>query len=253
MNKNELLLELSNRCKNERLNRNISLKELYDITKIPVDVLNSLENDENYIVNNPYSKYLLKLIAKNLNLDISDIEKLLNKPEETKVNRNFDIRKGINTTVSTILAMSTIIYATNVNKIKNTPDKFETYLKLISEEDNYPKNPNMYNYNPVSSASMYSEKEISFIAKGKVWFTVYIDGVEKVIKLSKDEEKKLKFNNKIKFETVVNADKLIINFKGKTVKLSDNSKILHNIFVDEEGIFINGYNLLNEDLVKRKK
>ncbi|RUM61852.1 MAG: hypothetical protein DSY59_01135, partial [Persephonella sp.] len=62
MNKQELLIELSNRCKEERLKRNISLKELHNLTKIPIDVLRNLEENEDYIMNNPYSKYLLKFI-----------------------------------------------------------------------------------------------------------------------------------------------------------------------------------------------
>ncbi len=253
MNKQELLIELSNRCRDERLKRNITLKELHNITKIPIDVLRNLEENEDYIINNPYSKYLLKFIAKNLNVDISDIEAILNKPEEEKVNNKFDIKKGVNTTISTVLAMSTILYAANVNKIKSHPDKFETYLKLISEEGNISSNKSLYDYNPNPSNLKFEEKKIKFIAHGKVWFTAYIDGTEKVIKLLPSEEKEIKFFNKIKVETVGNADKLFITFKGKTVKLTDNSKILHNIFIDEEGIFINGYNVLQNPNITANK
>jgi len=244
LNKQELLIELANRCREERLRRNIPLKGLHNITRIPIDVLKNLEENEDYIINNPYSKYLLKFIAKNLNIDISDIEAILNKPEEEKVSNNLDIKKGINTTISTVLAMSTILYAANVSKIKSHPDKFEIYLKLISEENNTQSNKSLYDYNPNPSISKFEEKKIKFVANDKVWLTAYIDGVEKVIKLSPNEEKEIKFFNKIKVETVGNADELFINFKGKTVKLTDNSKILHNIFIDEEGIFINGYNIL---------
>jgi len=45
---------------------------------------------------------------------------------------------------------------------------------------------------------------------------------------------------------VGNADNLFISFKGKTVKLTENSKILHNIFIDDEGVFLNGYNILSD-------
>ncbi len=253
MNKQELLIELSNRCRDERLKRNISLKELHNITRIPIDVLKNLEENEDYIINNPYSKYLLKFIAKNLNIDISDIEAILNKPEDEEISNKLDIKKGINTTISTVLAMSTILYAANVNKIKKHPDKFEIYLKLISEENNTQSNKSLYEYNPNPSISKFKEKKIKFVANGKVWFTAYIDGIERVIKLSPNEEKEIKFFSKIKIETVGNANELFINFKDKTVKLTDNSKILHNIFIDEEGVFINGYNILQNKNITASK
>ncbi len=246
MDKLQLLLELSNRCKEKRKEKRLSLEDIYKLTYIPIDILNKLEMDEEYIKNNPYSKFLLKFIAKVLKVDISDIEELLNKPEEIKSKNSLDIKKGINTTVSIVLSLSTIIYASNINKENKNPDKFEVYLKLISEENNETVSQKLTYASSGNQNLQNEEKIITFKAKGKVWLTAYIDGNEKVIKLTKGDKVNVKFYNKIKIETVGNADNLFITFKGKTVKLSENSKILHNIFIDDEGVFLNGYNILSD-------
>jgi hypothetical protein len=44
-------------------------------------------------------------------------------------------------------------------------------------------------------------------------------------------------------DTVGNADKLNIIYGDQEVKISDR-EIIHNVFVDSEGIFYNGYNVL---------
>ncbi|NPA12779.1 MAG: hypothetical protein GXO45_02200, partial [Aquificae bacterium] len=48
-----------------------------------------------------------------------------------------------------------------------------------------------------------------------------------------------------KFETIGNADNLIIIFNKKSIDF--NNKIIHNLFVDAEGVFFNGYNLTKEE------
>ncbi|NPA54590.1 MAG: hypothetical protein GXO21_08010 [Aquificae bacterium] len=90
-------------------------------------------------------------------------------------------------------------------------------------------------------------KKISDIvlkANSDIWLTAYVDGKEVILKLKKGEKKKITFCKKIRFETIGNANKLEVVFDNKKVKLSQNRKILHNVFVDSEGIFINGYNIV---------
>jgi len=168
VDKLQLLLELSNRCREKRKERKLSLEDIYKLTYIPIDILNKLEKDEDYIKNNPYSKYLLKFVAKVLKVDISDIEELLNKPEEIESKSSLDIKKGINTTVSIVLSLSTIIYASNFNKENKNPDKFEVYLKLISEENNETVSKNLTYASSGNQNLQNEEKIITFKAKGKV-------------------------------------------------------------------------------------
>jgi len=80
-------------------------------------------------------------------------------------------------------------------------------------------------------------------ADDEVWIIATIDGEKTIFNIKKDEEKTLYFGNKIVFETVGNADKLKIIFEDQEVKISDR-EIIHNVFVDSEGIFYNGYNVL---------
>ena len=76
-----------------------------------------------------------------------------------------------------------------------------------------------------------------------MWIAISVDGEKSIINLKEGESKTIHFNNKIVFETIGSADKLKIIYDGKEVKISGR-EIVHNVFVDSEGIFYNGYNVL---------
>jgi hypothetical protein len=246
MNK-EALLELANICKEKKREKGITSEALFEITKIQADIIEKLLNDEEYILKNfPYSKFLLLQIARALEIDIEDFKRKLKIKDDIKTKDNVDfkkVKKTINTAVVSVLTISTMIYASTLNNTKNNDDNIYKYLEQNKTANNQSESKILLN-NSYSELDNIQENKIEFIAEGDIWLTAYIDGIEKVIKLKKGERKTVTFFSKIKIETLGNPQNLTINFKGKKVKLSPNKKILHNIFIDNEGIFINGYNQL---------
>lgn len=88
-----------------------------------------------------------------------------------------------------------------------------------------------------------SQKQIILKSNGDVWITASIDGEKKIFNIKEGEVKVITFTNKIAFETIGNVHQLIMVFDDKEISLKD-KEIIHNVFVDGEGIFYNGYNLL---------
>lgn len=244
MNK-KTLIELSNICKEARELQGVSLEELKFRTKIPVDILQYLENDVIFLEQNyPYSKFLLKVIARSLNIDISELEKNLQDKDDIENISRFDLerlKKAVNTSLTSLLAFSTLIYAATLNNNKEKNNNFYNFLTLISSNSEEKADSNSQIR---ENDEVLEPIEIKFIATGDSWITAYIDGEEKVIKLKKGDEKTVKFFYKIKVETLGNPQNLKVSFKNKIVKFKDKRKIIHNIFIDKDGIFVNGYNLL---------
>ncbi len=246
MNK-EALVELSNICKEKQIEKGISLEVLFDITKIQMDIIEKLLNDEEYVIKNfPYSKFLLLQIAKALEIDIEEFKKKLTIKDDNKSKDGLDfkkVKKTINTAVVSVLTISTMIYASTLNNQNDNEDTLFKYLQQTSKDNKLNEEKNLLQ-NSYSEIDNIQENKIEFIAEGDIWLTAYVDGIERVIKLKKGESKTITFFSKIKIETLGNPQNLIINFKGQKVKLGLDKKILHNIFIDNEGIFINGYNQL---------
>lgn len=86
-------------------------------------------------------------------------------------------------------------------------------------------------------------RSITLKSTGDVWITAMIDGEKTIFNIKDGETKTINFQNKIAFETIGNVNQLIIQFGEQEVSFKD-KEVIHNIFVDEEGIFYNGYNVL---------
>ncbi len=227
--------------KKEREKQNVSLKELSKKLKIPIFVLKKLEEDEKYIEENyPYSILMLKSIAKELNIknlnfeeSKSTKEKNFEKIEENKNKaRNFDkplkdkflsiFRIG---SLSIIISIFIIISYSFKDKSKTEIPEYKLSSKNFEED---------FNISYVSSP-------LVLVATNDIWISADIDGKKEVISLKKGQSKTIPFKNNIHFETIGNADSLTIIYNGKKVSFSN--KVIHNIFVDAEGIFKDGYNL----------
>jgi transcriptional regulator with XRE-family HTH domain len=251
MNK-EALLELANICREKQKEKNVSLQTLFDITKIQISIIEKLLNDEEYVINNfPYSKFLLLQIAKALDIDVDEFQKKLSLTDDPKTGGNVDfkkVKKVINSSVTIVLTISTMIYAYSLDGRNNIENNILKYLQKekASKEDKAAEKYALLNKS-ADSLSKIEENKIVLVASGDVWLTAYIDGFERVIKLKKGESKTITFFHKIKIETLGNPSNLTVKFKGKSVKFNSAKKILHNIFIDHEGIFINGYNKLAEN------
>ncbi|MGC9006201.1 MAG: helix-turn-helix domain-containing protein, partial [Sulfurihydrogenibium sp.] len=132
-----------------------------------------------------------------------------------------------------VFVMMFFLYANATFSIKNPDVKVNHVVEKIY--DNQKPNGQTDTQKTVDHIVLESE--------GDVWITLSIDGEKKIINLKEGETKTIYFNEKISFETIGNADKLKIIFDGQEVKISGR-EIIHNVFVDSEGVFYNGYNVL---------
>jgi len=232
-------------CKEEREKRGLSREELHRITKIPVDIIRRLEEDENYLRKDPYAYFLMKVLVSYYNLDIQltrdfDTQEQTEKPvehreEEKEERQGFFFR--FFKAVFTFVVIFTAGFLGLSSKDKNDDDFLE-FLHAFT----YPHPEPASHTAIIDATSKSGTKKISLKANDYVWLTAYIDGREKVIKLRKGQRMRLSFKNKIRFETIGNADNLVIIYEDKKVDFE--KKVVHNLFVDGEGVFFNGYNLV---------
>ncbi len=227
-------------CKEEREKRGLSLQDVHNVTKIPVDIIKRLEEDENYISKDPYARFLMKVLIDFYQLDIQlttsspeTEKKEVKKDVEEK--QSFIVRflKGVFTTTVSFFIIDTAIQS-------NTKESINIEQQLIKFETPDKKSFLLSHKREKKDVSI-----ITLTAIDHVWLTAYVDGKEKVLNLKKGQKVKLPFKNKIKFETIGNADNLVIIYDRK--KVAFERKIIHNLFVDGEGVFFNGYNLAKEE------
>jgi len=243
------LSELGKILKEEREKRGLSLQDVNKRTKISVEVLSKIENSPEYLEKEPYAKFLVKQLIKEYGLDIKieepkktvEVKEELPKKTEKKPSPAFI--SVITKLFKFSFASASIITIFFLSKITTKADNNLSFVEFIKNVS--------YSTEPVEVVS-YKEvnrngKKISDItlkANSDVWLTAYVDGKEVILKLKKGEKKKITFCKKIRFETIGNANNLKVVFDNKEVKLSQNRKILHNVFVDSDGIFINGSNIV---------
>lgn len=230
-------------CKEEREKRGLSREDLHNITKIPVDIIRRLEEDENYLKKDPYAYFLMKVLINYYDLDIT-LEKQSEKKEITPVKKEKKEEKQgfflrFFKTIFAFLAGLIFVVINTSGKTKEDTSITE-FFQLIGN----PQPENKWIEISENSSKKYVQI-ISLKAKDYVWITAYIDGKEKIIKMEKGQKIRLSFKEKIKFETIGNADSLIIIFDKKKVDFE--KKVVHNLFVDGEGVFYNGYNLAKEE------
>jgi len=232
-------------CKEEREKRGLSRQDLHNITKIPVDIIRRLEEDENYLRKDPYAYFLMKVLINYYNLDI-ELEKENESEKKTKSlkdenkkeeKQGFFVRFFKTVFALLIGLLFVIINTSGKNK---EDDDITDFFRLIS----IPQPDNNWITIKENSSQKFIQK-ISLRAKDYVWITAYIDGEEKIIKLKKGQKIRLSFKQKIKFETIGNADNLTIIFDNRKVDFE--KKVVHNLFVDGDGVFYNGYNLAKEE------
>ncbi|WP_457622993.1 helix-turn-helix domain-containing protein [Persephonella sp.] len=236
------LIEIAGKCKEKREQLGISREELRKKTKIPVDILQKLEEDHNYIQNEPYARFLLKQIANVLDVTF-DYEKTEFKiPEhksEEKKEEKRSVLKFFKISFLSFLLMTFFVLSAGFETTGQSQKFYEFLNSPHIEKETFVNQLDEENLNNLTS--------ITLKAIGDVWITAYVDSKEMVIHLKKGQQKKIRFNNKIRIETVGNPKDLVILFRNKPVKLSYSRKILHNIFIDSDGIFLNGYNLAEKD------
>jgi transcriptional regulator with XRE-family HTH domain len=242
------LKEIGKVLKEERLKRGLSLEDVHKKTKISIETLKNIEESPEYLENQPYAKFLVKQLIKEYNLNVSiDEEKKEEVPE--RIERK-EPKKEVVAFISALIGIfkfsfvistiAGIFYLSQTTAVSNVKDRIIELISMSVE----PEEPiEIISFKEVNKDGK-KINDIVLKAKADIWLTAYVDGRETILKLKKGEKKKITFCKKIRFETIGNANKLEVVFDNKRVKLSHNKKILHNVFVDSEGIFINGYNIV---------
>jgi transcriptional regulator with XRE-family HTH domain len=231
------LIEL---LKKERKRQNVSLEDLSSKLKISVSILKKLENDENYVKENyPYSFFMLKSIAKELKISNFELQDKPRKEPNDKEEKEGAKRENFNEILkkkflslfrfaSLIVLVSSFVFLSY--SFKQEPEKSVSNYSFSLK-------------NPVKDPpAKHLSSPLVLVANNTIWITADIDGKKEVISLKKGQSKVIFFKENIKFETIGNAKYLTIIYSGE--KISFSKKVIHNVFVDAEGIFKDGYNLL---------
>jgi transcriptional regulator with XRE-family HTH domain len=232
-------------CKEEREKRGLSREEVHKITKIPIDIIRRLEEDETYLRKDPYAYFLMKILIDYFELDIKLQKDFDKTPEKKKEEQEKTAEEKENIFIKFfktmfVFSLGSLFVILNFTEEKKKENDLEDFFALIGdysiEESNLPVVENK------------DSKKVEYIrlkAKDHVWITAYVDGIEKIIKLKRGQKIKIPFKKKIKFETIGNADSLVLIFDNKKVDFE--RKVIHNLFVDGDGVFYNGYNLAKEE------
>jgi len=226
-------MKISDNIKSARIGKRLTIEELSSLAGVSVDIIEKIESDEDFALKDPYGRLYAKKLCQFLQLDC-------NLPSETlEINLIKEKNQKFSQKVLEFLPhlfagfiLVAFVYA-NANLNKNTTFQ----VNPIQHKEETKK---------VTITSENQDNKITYIvlkADDEVWITATIDGEKTIFNIKKGEEKTLYFENKIVLDTVGNADKLRIIFGDQEVKISDR-EIIHNVFVDSEGIFYNGYNVL---------
>ncbi len=243
------LKEIGKILKEERIKRGLSLQDVHQKTKISVETLKNIEESPEYIEEEPYSRFLIKQLIKEYQLDIKLEEEKKEEPVVKEIEKK-QPKKEVVALVAAVInlfrlsfvgaTIAGIFYLSQTTTVSHVKDRIWELINMSV----IPEEPlEIVSFKEIND----NGKKVSDIvlkANSDIWLTAYVDGKEVILKLKKGEKKKITFCKKIRFETIGNANKLEVVFDNKKVKLSQNRKILHNVFVDSEGIFINGYNIV---------
>ena len=242
------LSEIGKILKEEREKRGLSIKEVNQKTKISLETLKNIEEDPSYPEREPYAKYLIKQLIKEYGLDIHIEEPKKEEPVvEVKKEKKKSIPPALISAITKLFKFSfvsasivSVIFLSRITTKAENNFSFKEFIQSIS----YPKEPvEIISFKEIKKDGK-KINDITLKANSNVWLTAYVDGREFILKLRKGEKKKISFCKKIRFETIGNADKLEVVFDNKKVRLSQNRRVLHNVFVDSDGIFINGSNIV---------
>lgn len=209
----------------------VSISDLAKEIAIPENIIIRIENSPDY-TNTPHGRLQAKKILEyfgagdNYPENIEENLKSLSENSLQKLKFNkYLIHVGI------LLTLFLFIYA---NAVYNK-EKVE-----VSHKQNIYSN----NITDAQSQDTVSHiKSITLKSSGDVWITATIDGEKVIFNIKDGETKTIDFQNKIAFETIGNVHQLTIQFGEQEVSFKD-KEVIHNVFVDEEGVFYNGYNVL---------
>ncbi len=234
--------ELQELLRETRIQKGLSYKDLKQKTKIPTDIIQRLEEDTEFVEKNVYARMFFKQLLRELGIN-AQIKTYDKKPEVQNENSVSETAgKFINASVG-LTALSGLIFMSLAFKPateENLPQAYKIILETkLSDSQNKTQIEVEQQENIVEKA-----KSITLHATSDVWITATVDGEMEVINLKAGESTQLSFLKKIVFETIGNAKALKMNFNDREIVIR--KEIVHNLFVDAQGIFLNGYNLIED-------
>lgn len=219
-------MRLGEIIKVEREVKGISVSELSKQTSIPESVILRIEQDPEY-TNTPHGLLQAKALMNFLNIDHSYIPKQEELPIKPPKSKPYILQYLVNGLI--LVLFFVFVYANAV------------YKGSVNVQVNQSSSPSFQQTSEESSSYVF-EKVITLKSEGDVWITAIVDGEKSIFNIKEGEIKTIRFQNKVAFETIGNANQLVMVLNGQEVSLD--REIVHNVFVDEEGIFYNGYNIL---------
>lgn len=225
-------MEIGKIIKAKREEKNLTIEDLSNILGIPKSTLEKIENNKDFAIKDSYGKLYAKKVCQYFNIEYPILKEEIKLEEiNNKESKVLNYVANLFPHTLALIIFAIFLYANasfkeNINIQVKPYQQNKEQIQLQKEES--------------------KNKIIDYItlrAEDEVWITATIDDEKTIFNLKKGEEKVIYFNKKIAFETIGNANKLIIVFGDDEVKIS-NTEIIHNIFIDSEGIFYNGYNIL---------
>jgi len=239
------LNELRELLRETRIQKGLSYKQLKEKTKIPVDIIQKIEEDIQFLEKNIYARMFLKQLLKELgiNAEIKTINTENSKEkEENKSSVSENAGKLVNASLG-LTALSGLIFISLAFKPEDKSNNIQAYKIILQSKPVEEKN--IINIPQQKEDSVVEEaKSIKLIATSNVWITANIDGEMEIINLKAGDKVDVSFLKKVVFETIGNANALKMEFNNKQIVIR--KEIVHNIFVDAHGVFLNGYNLAKE-------
>ncbi len=224
-----------------RIEKGLSYNDLRKKTKIPSDIIKKIEEDEDFVEKNIYARMFLKQLLKTLGVSAEIQVYVKQEKIENQENINID-GKLVNTSLG-LTVLSGFIFMSLAFKGENSSQDLQAY-KIILETKPIVEEQKPYVEIEDKKSIVERAKSIILKAESDVWITASVDGELEIINLKSGEEAEISFFNKVVFETIGNAKSLKINFNDREVVIK--KEIVHNLFVDSDGIFLNGYNLIKE-------
>ncbi len=244
--------------KETRISKGITIDYLFMKTRIPKDIIKRIENEPDFIEKNAYAKIFFKQLCKELDINIEHFEekketlsdkiKKLEEKESEKnkgnEEKNFFLNTKIINTAISFSVLFTLIFLSMSFKEKTSEDPFNIVIESKIDDTQNADIQKEETKNVAKKQDSFLGKTVLLKAKATVWITAVVDGKSRVITLQKGEKRLIPFDSKIVFETIGNSKDLIISYNQKDIVIS--KEIVHNVFVDSEGIFLNGTNLLGD-------
>ncbi len=238
------LNELRELLRETRIQKGLSYADLKSRTKIPVDVIQKIEENPEFLENNIYARMFLKQLLKELGIDAQiktyNTEENLDEEKGSTLSQNSG--KLINASLG-LTALSGLIFISLAFKPQENPTQLQAY-KIILQSKVEKEDSIVDRLKEKEEPVIEEAQSIKLFATSDVWITANIDGEMEIINLKAGDKVDIAFLDKIVFETIGNANALRIEFNNKQIVIK--KQIVHNIFVDSQGVFLNGYNLVKE-------